>query len=33
MREFKSANGFEPPLVTAEIGYALGRERKTSEAQ
>jgi TolB-like protein/tetratricopeptide (TPR) repeat protein len=33
MREFKPANGFEPPLVTAEIGYALGREGKTSEAQ
>ena len=33
MREFKSANGFEPPLLTAEIGYAFGREGKTSEAQ
>ena len=33
MREFKPANGFEPPLVTAEIGYALGRDGKTSEAQ
>jgi tetratricopeptide (TPR) repeat protein len=33
MREFKPANGFEPPLLTAEIGYALGREGKTSEAQ
>jgi hypothetical protein len=26
-------NGFEPPLLTAEIGYALGREGKTSEAE
>jgi TolB-like protein/Tfp pilus assembly protein PilF len=33
MRQFKPANGFEPPLLTAEIGYALGREGKTSEAQ
>ena len=33
MREFKPANGFEPPLLTAEIGYALGREGKTTEAQ
>jgi len=33
MREFKPANGFEPPLVTAEIGYALGREGKKSDAQ
>jgi TolB-like protein len=33
LRQFKPANGFEPPLVTAEIGYALGREGKTSEAQ
>jgi TolB-like protein len=32
MRQFKPANGFEPPLLTAEIGYALGREGKTSEA-
>lgn len=32
MRQFKLANGFEPPLLTAEIGYALGREGKTSEA-
>jgi TolB-like protein len=32
MRQFKPANGFEPPLITAEIGYALGREGKTSEA-
>ncbi len=27
------ANGFEPPLLGAEIDYALGREGKTSEAQ
>jgi tetratricopeptide (TPR) repeat protein len=33
MRQFKPANGFEPPLLTAEIGYALGREGKISEAQ
>ena len=33
LRQFKTANGFEPPLLTAEIGYALGREGKTSEAQ
>jgi len=33
LRQFKQANGFEPPLLTAEIGYALGREGKMSEAQ
>jgi TolB-like protein len=33
MRQFKPTNGFEPALLTAEIGYALGREGKTSEAQ
>jgi TolB-like protein/tetratricopeptide (TPR) repeat protein len=33
MRQFKPANGFEPPLLTAEIGYALGREGKTGEAR
>jgi TolB-like protein len=33
LRQFKLANGFEPPLLTAEIGYALGREGKTREAQ
>jgi TolB-like protein len=33
MRQFKPANGFEPSLLTAEIGYALGREGKASEAQ
>jgi hypothetical protein len=33
MRQFKPANGFEPPLLTAEIGYALGREGKTNEAE
>ena len=33
MQQFKPANGFEPSLLTAEIGYALGREGKTSEAQ
>jgi len=33
LRQFKLANGFEPPLLTAEIGYALGREGKKSEAQ
>ncbi len=32
MRQFKPANAFEPPLLTAEIGYALGREGRTSEA-
>ena len=33
MRQFKPANGFEPPLLTAEIGYALGREGKDREAE
>jgi serine/threonine-protein kinase len=33
MRQFKPANGFEPPLLTAEIGYALGREGKTAQAE
>jgi TolB-like protein/Tfp pilus assembly protein PilF len=33
LRQFKQASGFEPPLLTAEIGYALGREGKLSEAQ
>ena len=33
LRQFKLANGFEPPLLTAEIGYALGREGKTREAE
>ena len=33
LRQFKQASGFEPPLLTAEIGYALGREGKTSQAQ
>jgi TolB-like protein len=33
LREFKAANGFEPPLLTAEIGYALGREGRASEAE
>jgi TolB-like protein/Flp pilus assembly protein TadD len=33
MRQFKPANGFEPPLLTAEIGYALGREGKMSDAR
>jgi TolB-like protein/Tfp pilus assembly protein PilF len=33
LRQFKPANGFEPPLLTAEIGYALGREGKTGEAE
>jgi Flp pilus assembly protein TadD len=33
MRQFKPANGFEPSLLTAEIGYALGREGKASEAR
>ena len=33
MRQFKPANGFEPPLLTAEIGYALGREGKAGEAE
>jgi TolB-like protein/Tfp pilus assembly protein PilF len=33
MRQFKLANEFEPPLLTAEIGYALGREGRMSEAQ
>jgi TolB-like protein/tetratricopeptide (TPR) repeat protein len=33
LRQFKQANGFEPPLLTAEIGYALGREGKMSDAE
>jgi tetratricopeptide (TPR) repeat protein len=33
LRQFKPANGFEPPLLTAEIGYALGREGKTGDAE
>jgi TolB-like protein len=33
LRQFKLATGFEPPLLTAEIGYALGREGKTSDAE
>jgi TolB-like protein/tetratricopeptide (TPR) repeat protein len=33
MRQFNPANGFEPPLLTAEIGYALGREGQTDEAE
>jgi TolB-like protein len=33
LRQFKLASGFEPPLLTAEIGYALGREGKTSDAE
>jgi tetratricopeptide (TPR) repeat protein len=33
MRQFKAANGFEPPLLTAEIGYALGKDGKKNEAE
>jgi TolB-like protein len=33
MRAFKAVNGFEPPLLTAEIGYALAREGRTGEAE
>jgi TolB-like protein len=33
LRQFKQVSGFEPPLLTAEIGYALGREGKISEAE
>ena len=33
LRQFKLANGFEPPLLTAEIGYALGREGETTDAE
>jgi hypothetical protein len=33
MRQFKPTNGFEPPLLTAEIGYALGKEGKTGESE
>ncbi len=29
---FKQTNGFEPPLLTAERGYALGRAGRRSEA-
>jgi hypothetical protein len=33
MRQFKPANGFGPPLLTAEVSYALGREGKKDEAK
>jgi TolB-like protein/tetratricopeptide (TPR) repeat protein len=33
MRQFKPGNGFEPPLLTAEIGYALGRAGKMNDAR
>jgi TolB-like protein/tetratricopeptide (TPR) repeat protein len=33
MREFKTVNGFEPPLLTAEIGYSLAMAGRKREAQ
>jgi TolB-like protein len=33
MRQFKAAAGFEPPMLTAEIGYALGRAGRRKEAE
>jgi TolB-like protein/tetratricopeptide (TPR) repeat protein len=32
LREFKSRAGFEPPILTAEIGYVLGRAGRAQEA-
>lgn len=33
LRQFKQTTGFEPPLLTAEVGYALGRQGKMSDAE
>jgi TolB-like protein len=33
MRQFKAVSGFEPPILTAEIGYALARAGKRQEAE
>jgi TolB-like protein/Tfp pilus assembly protein PilF len=33
LQQFQVRNGFEPPLLTAETGYALAREGKTAEAR
>ena len=33
MRQFKDVSGFEPPILTAEIGYALARAGKRQEAE
>ena len=33
MRQFKAVSGFEPPMLTAEIGYALARAGKRQEAE
>jgi serine/threonine-protein kinase len=32
LRRFRRENGFEPPVLTAEIGYALGASGKKREA-
>jgi DNA-binding winged helix-turn-helix (wHTH) protein/TolB-like protein/Tfp pilus assembly protein PilF len=32
LRSFKERNGFEPPLLTAEIGYALGASGQREQA-
>jgi TolB-like protein len=33
MRRFKAVSGFEPPMLTAEIGYALARAGKRQAAE
>jgi tetratricopeptide (TPR) repeat protein len=33
MRQFRAVTGFEPPLLTAEIGYALARAGRRKEAE
>jgi serine/threonine protein kinase/tetratricopeptide (TPR) repeat protein len=33
LQQFQQRNGFEPPLLTAETGYALAREGKVAEAR
>jgi hypothetical protein len=33
MQQFEVRNGFEPPMLTAEMGYALGRAGRLAEAK
>ena len=33
LQQFEAKNGFEPPILTAEMGYALGRAGKSAEAK
>jgi TolB-like protein len=33
MRQFRAVTGFEPPVLTAEIGYALARSGQKQEAE